>query len=91
VLTKAVVMCFAFFFCCHAADIFGSPTIKRSFDDESPSMENAKRRMRAAFEMMSKLGVRYWTFHDRDIGQCLSGARALATPATTTRAERVVR
>ena len=32
-------------------------------------MENAKRRMRAAFEMMSKLGVRYWTFHDRDIGQ----------------------
>jgi len=28
---------------------------------------NAKRRMEAAFELMSKLGVRYWTFHDRDI------------------------
>ncbi len=23
--------------------------------------------MEAAFELMSKLGVRYWTFHDRDI------------------------
>jgi xylose isomerase len=30
-------------------------------------METAKRRMHAAFELMSKLGVRYWTFHDRDI------------------------
>jgi xylose isomerase len=48
-------------------DIFGAPTIKRHFDDESPSMENAKRRLRAAFEFMQKLGVRYWTFHDRDL------------------------
>jgi len=48
-------------------DIFGGNTIKREWDDESPSLENAKRRMRVAFEFMSKLGVRYWTFHDRDI------------------------
>jgi xylose isomerase len=43
----------------------GAPTIKRHWDDESNTVENAKRRMRAAFELMSKLGVRYWTFHDR--------------------------
>jgi hypothetical protein len=48
-------------------EIFGAPTIQRSWDDGSSTMENAKRRLRAAFEFMSKLGVRYWTFHDRDI------------------------
>jgi xylose isomerase len=42
-------------------DIFGAGTIKRSWDDESNSMENAKRRLRAAFEFISKLGVQYWS------------------------------
>ena len=28
-------------------------------------MENAKKRLRVAFEFFSKLGVKYWTFHDR--------------------------
>jgi len=27
-------------------------------------MENARTRMRAAFEFMSKLGIRHYTFHD---------------------------
>lgn len=49
------------------SDPFGSPTIHRSFDDESDSMENAKRRAEAAFELFNKLGVEYYTFHDRDI------------------------
>jgi len=48
-------------------DPFGSPTITRPWDDGTESVENAKRRMRAAFEFMSKLGVTYWTFHDRDV------------------------
>lgn len=47
------------------ADPFGFPTFKRPWDDQSDSLENAKQRMRAAFEFMRKLGVRYWTFHDR--------------------------
>lgn len=42
-------------------------TISRSWEDGTDSVENAKRRMRVAFEFMSKLGVKYWTFHDRDI------------------------
>lgn len=49
------------------ADIFGAGTQRRDWDDESETVANAKRRLRAAFEFMSKLGVRYWTFHDRDI------------------------
>eukprot|EP00823_Brevimastigomonas_motovehiculus_P005686 TRINITY_DN4237_c0_g1_i1.p1 TRINITY_DN4237_c0_g1~~TRINITY_DN4237_c0_g1_i1.p1 ORF type:complete len:446 (+),score=84.48 TRINITY_DN4237_c0_g1_i1:99-1436(+) len=49
------------------SDQFGKSTITRPFDDNSDSLENAKTRMRAAFEFMSKLGVRFWCFHDRDI------------------------
>ena len=46
-------------------DPFGAPTLKRPWDDGSESVANAKRRLRAAFEFMSKLGVKYWTYHDR--------------------------
>ena len=47
------------------ADPFGFPTISRHWDDGSNSLENAKRRLRAAFEFFEKLGVKYYTFHDR--------------------------
>ena len=47
------------------ADPFGSPTISRHWDDGSNSLENAKRRLRAAFEFFVKLGVKYYSFHDR--------------------------
>lgn len=49
------------------SDPFGFGTIERPWDDGSETMENAKQRMRAAFEFFTKLGVEYWTFHDRDI------------------------
>ncbi|GMH76580.1 hypothetical protein TrST_g10087 [Triparma strigata] len=49
------------------ADPFGFPTMKRHFDDESDSMENAKRRIDAMFEMLVKLDIGYYTFHDRDV------------------------
>ena len=52
-------VCFWHTFRGKGLDIFGAPTMKRHFDDESNSIENAKRRLEAAFEMMSKLGVRY--------------------------------
>jgi len=41
--------------------------LNRPWDDGSNSLENAQRRLRAAFEFFTKLGVKYWTFHDRDI------------------------
>ncbi|MBD3240503.1 MAG: xylose isomerase, partial [Chitinivibrionales bacterium] len=49
------------------ADPFGAATISRPWDDNSGTVANAKQRMRAAFELMSKLGVDYYCFHDRDI------------------------
>jgi xylose isomerase len=49
------------------ADPFGPGTIKRHWEDGSNSVDNAKRRMDAAFEFFTKLGNPYWCFHDRDI------------------------
>lgn len=48
-------------------DPFGSGTITRHWDDGSETVDNAKRRLRAAFEFFSKLGNKFWTFHDRDL------------------------
>lgn len=39
----------------------------RPWDTATDPMELAKARVRAAFEFMSKLGVKYFCFHDRDI------------------------
>lgn len=56
------------------SDPFGFPTKRWPWDaapagceDPPPPMELAKRRMRAMFELMRKLGVDLWCFHDRDI------------------------
>eukprot|EP01121_Diplochlamys_sp_Union-15-3_P007205 TRINITY_DN180_c0_g1_i1.p1 TRINITY_DN180_c0_g1~~TRINITY_DN180_c0_g1_i1.p1 ORF type:complete len:449 (-),score=102.52 TRINITY_DN180_c0_g1_i1:34-1380(-) len=48
-------------------DIFGTGTINRPWEDGTDSVENAKRRLRVAFAFLKKLGVGYWSFHDRDI------------------------
>jgi len=50
------------------ADMFGVPTLDRPWDDQqSDPLTIAKNRLRAAFEFFTKLGVKYYTFHDRDI------------------------
>lgn len=48
-------------------DPFGLPTLKRPWDDGSDSLDNAMRRMRAAFAFIRKLGLGFYCFHDRDI------------------------
>ena len=50
------------------ADPFGGPTRNMPWEtDGSNEMEIAENTMRANFEFISKLGVDYWCFHDRDI------------------------
>ncbi|KAG0546240.1 hypothetical protein BDA96_02G430200 [Sorghum bicolor] len=49
------------------ADPFGAPTKAWPWEDGTNSLAMAKRRMRAHFEFMEKLGVDKWCFHDRDI------------------------
>lgn len=48
------------------ADPFGLPNMIRPWDGAT-GMDLAKRRVEAAFEFMTKLGVEYFCFHDRDI------------------------
>jgi len=60
-------VCFWHTFRNNGTDPFGDATISRTWDDESNSLQNALRRVRVAFEFMTKLGIEYYTFHDRDI------------------------
>ncbi|EOY19940.1 Xylose isomerase family protein isoform 4 [Theobroma cacao] len=61
------------------ADPFGAPTKYWPWEDGTNSIAMAKRRMRANFEFINKLGVDRWCFHDRDIapdGKTLEEANA---------------
>jgi len=48
-------------------DPFGAGTMIRPWDDGSHSLENALRRVDVAFEFITKLGVEFYCFHDRDV------------------------
>ncbi|MDB5054233.1 MAG: xylose isomerase [Bacilli bacterium] len=48
------------------SDPFGAPTMIRGWDQYS-GMDLAKARVEAAFELMDKLSMPYFCFHDRDI------------------------
>ncbi|KAG6649102.1 hypothetical protein I3843_07G185400 [Carya illinoinensis] len=49
------------------SDPFGASTKYWPWEDGTNSVAMAKRRMRANFEFINKLGVDRWCFHDRDI------------------------
>lgn len=52
--------------CGDGTDMFGRGTADKSFTGTTP-MEVAKHKVYAAFEIMEKLGIEYFCFHDRDI------------------------
>ncbi|MGZ8939833.1 MAG: xylose isomerase [Limisphaerales bacterium] len=49
------------------ADMFGVGTAQRPWEAASDSVENAKNRVRVAFEFIEKLGAPFYAFHDRDV------------------------
>jgi xylose isomerase len=49
------------------ADQFGGGTIIRAYNNSDDPMKVADMTMDAAFEFLTKLGVDFWCFHDRDI------------------------
>jgi xylose isomerase len=49
------------------ADPFGPGTMVRPWEDGTDSVENAKNRVRVAFEFIEKLGAPFFAFHDRDV------------------------
>lgn len=52
--------------CGDGTDMFGRGTADKNFTGTTP-MEVAKNKVYAAFEIMEKLGIEYFCFHDRDI------------------------
>jgi xylose isomerase len=61
-------ICYWHSFTWKGSDPFGVGTMTRGWDDEAPgSLETARRRVDACFEFMEKLGIDYFTFHDRDV------------------------
>lgn len=49
------------------ADPFGEGTYIRPWTDRSNTLQESENRLDAAFEFFQKLGVPFYTFHDRDI------------------------
>ncbi len=52
--------------CAEGVDMFGAGTCDKSFGGADP-MAQAEAKIRAGFELMSKLGIEYFCFHDKDI------------------------
>lgn len=53
--------------CGEGGDPFGPGTAVRPWHGAATPMEMAKEKVYAAFEIMQKLGIQYFCFHDRDI------------------------
>ena len=49
------------------ADMFGSGTAVRPWEDGTNSVQMAETRARVAFEFLEKLGAPFYAFHDRDV------------------------
>lgn len=53
--------------CADGGDPFGSGTLKHPWNMFPSAIERAKAKMDAAFELMTKLGIGYYCFHDVDL------------------------
>jgi len=49
------------------ADMFGAPTVRRTWEKGKDEIALAKSRLDAAFEFCQKIRAPFWCFHDRDI------------------------
>ena len=53
--------------CAAGTDMFGRDTADKSFGAPLGTMEHAKAKVDAGFELMEKLGIEYFCFHDVDL------------------------
>lgn len=61
-----LAVCFWHNFCWTGRDVFGAETFERSWLG-APGIETEKKKVDAAFEMITKLGVPFYCFHDVDL------------------------
>lgn len=62
-----LAVCFWHTFCWQGDDNFGDHTFHRPWLQNSDPIQRAIERANAAFEFIEKLGVPFFTFHDRDV------------------------
>jgi xylose isomerase len=60
-------VCYWHTFCSTGSDPFGGATFDRSWNRASDPMEAARLKAESAFDFLQKLGVPFYTFHDRDV------------------------
>ncbi|WP_195283596.1 xylose isomerase [Harryflintia acetispora] len=53
--------------CAGGTDMFGSETMDKNFGAAPGTMEHARAKADAGFELMEKLGIEYFCFHDLDL------------------------
>ena len=53
--------------CAAGTDMFGRDTADKSFGEEKGTMAHARAKVDAGFELMQKLGIEYFCFHDVDL------------------------
>ena len=59
--------CYWHTFCWQGNDQFGGPTLLRPWMEAGEPLALAELKLKAAFEFFEKLGVPFFTFHDRDV------------------------
>lgn len=62
-----IAVCAWHTFCWEGDDNFGGQTFDRPWLDNADAMQRATQRVHATFEFVEKLGLPYFTFHDRDL------------------------
>jgi xylose isomerase len=62
-----LAVCYWHTFCWPGSDVFGAGTFERPWFAGSDALELAHRKLDVAFEFFTKLGVPFFTFHDRDV------------------------
>lgn len=60
-------VCYWHSLCWPGSDVFGAGTFDRPWLEASDPIAGAEAKARAAFELFHKLGVPFFTFHDRDL------------------------
>jgi xylose isomerase len=62
-----IAVCYWHTFCAVGADMFGAGTLERPWHKGSDPLALAEMKLDAAMEFVTKLGVPFYTFHDRDL------------------------
>jgi xylose isomerase len=62
-----IAVCWWHTFCWPGVDMFGADTFDRPWFGAGEPVELAERKADVAFELFAKLGVPFFTFHDRDV------------------------